>query len=747
MNNETANKFLGVMRGLISDYDSSHDKTSECTIVSANDDGTYNIALLSDDKTTIDGIVNGSPYTYKAGDSALIYRVDNSLSRSFIIGGSRAVNARKDSVSSVPVSVATPSVVSAGSSPSSVFTLGGDGTPSVILYKNGDVVSSVTITDVASANYAARSNYASYAGHASVADDFSSTGNIASALASKQNMLIFDNVPTASSTNPVTSGGIYNYTVANVGWESESLVSRKAGVATTLANQTSEQEVQASYGISANIDTSSAPTASIPTVQAVKDYTPVNAGEGISIANKTISLNAATVNALGGIKIGYSGLTERTYAVTLDGGNHAYVTVPWASTTWRPIKVNNTEILANTSLTALNLVQGRAISITGDSSGLATFAANIATTANLGVVQVGSTLSITNAGVVDLNLGHSNTWIAPQVFSNSVTMQGNLTVTGTTTHVNVTDLTVDKALITLANANGYARPLTVGAGLFVANCAGAGTNTNVALVFDNNGIAYVGRANLNTDGNVIVGDNPGLIPLMGRDAATAFMDGHLVSWSALGKKAVDSGYSVSNSISLSSTATIPMGSAVYDYVYSGYVSDVSWNPGLTSLSVTKNGVSTPIASTVPEQSADASYSIVSDIDANPTVSGIPTAAAVANYAASARHVAVAFTSGGNASSSGYSVNATYLVNTGVGYINGSFVLASNIARMAWGQVSSAANLSAWVGAAAKTYEGIGLDTTSNRDVSLRLVVNSAGFGTLYCSSVNTGSTVQFKMFC
>ena len=49
MNNDAINKFLGVIRGEINDYDDSHDKVAECKIISANDDGTYNIALISDE--------------------------------------------------------------------------------------------------------------------------------------------------------------------------------------------------------------------------------------------------------------------------------------------------------------------------------------------------------------------------------------------------------------------------------------------------------------------------------------------------------------------------------------------------------------------------------------------------------------------------------------------------------------------------------------------------------------------------
>jgi hypothetical protein len=1482
MNNDAINKFLGVIRGEINDYDDSHDKVAECKIISANDDGTYNIALISDEKTIINNIVNGTPYSYRVGSSVYLYKVRNQIASSFLIGGTKFANALNRNTSSESSSGSgTTTVVSGTSTPTIVELKGYSGTPVVSLSVNG-LVANVTVNNVASANYAARSNYAVFSGAAS---NYLPNGNIATALAGKQSTLTFDNAPISGSTNPVISGGIYDYAVANIGWENASLVSRKAGAATVLANQTSEQEaeasysivtantqitaaatdsiptaaavynfasqgksinvnipasglyplaasntstagqvylgmnvgtyinmadgsitssafhgnadsattakdysavggiatqfardnvainnvnlsvsdatvtftnaagiaksytvnnvvnattasqavsyvaggaidlalkgkvydvswdstqsnlyvynqswsdsprsiastepqqeaqtaysivddlsvqpgansiptalavwnatltashinvsaptqgnfslvgvtgvstqanlytdsavyfnystnslwaggikltgntgtvtgvtastnstalvvqsngssttplitvnvasgysipttgsqtnwnaayaaavtnkvssiadvtniptaaavygyavtnvawdssqtelqvtkagtttnvatvtpeqaVQTSYAVSVNIDTESAPTSAIPTVQAVKDYTPVNQGEGISVSNKTISLNVATTNTLGGIKVGYTGTTDRTYAVTLDSGNHAYVSVPWSSTTWRPINLNGTAFLTNsTSSGALGFAQGQAMALSG-SSGVVTIAANTATASGFGVIKVGSSLTAPS-GVLDINTAHSNTWTAPQAFNTNVTIGGNLTVTGTTTHVNVTDLNVDKALITLANGSEYARPLTVGAGLFVANCAGAGTNTNVALVFDSNGIAYVGRANLNTAGNVIVSDNPGLIPLLGRDVSSNFTTGHLLAWTSSNNKAVDAGVAVSSAVSSASTnVQLPTAKAVYDYAYAGFVSDVSWSSDGSSLNVTKgsstasvasttpeqaadttytilgtiptsmssetnqlptayavykfasqagslivkntdtsanyyltlikdasntttsqtvydnstvyvntatnhmnigtntvvdsgnigsyavtkvtagsgltttsasstdggsinagtgtlylttvnatwatsgnsgnnftvdrygrvtsvsttpylttqtwrginvtnagattsvmgtgsagtitfingtdialtagtnsitiastyalplaangtrggiqigyvqngqnypvalssekayvsvpwtdhvytgtapvvvcastnvislaasgvtagtyqgiafdaygratsataknyvktvawtdtsltalrvtqdDGTTSDIASTTPEKSADASYSIVTDIDANPSTTGLPTAAAVASYAASARHGTISITGDGT-NATGTIGTATYLVNTGVGYVSGSFTAKATIARGSLGAISAATSLSSWVGASSRTYEGIGLSTNSsgNRDVSLRLVVDGNGTGILYSSAIKSGDVVQFKMYC
>ena len=47
---------------------------------------------------------------------------------------------------------------------------------------------------------------------------------------------------------------------------------------------------------------------------------------------KNYSLPTATVGALGGIKIGYNGTTDKTYAIELDEQDRAFVTVPWTDT-------------------------------------------------------------------------------------------------------------------------------------------------------------------------------------------------------------------------------------------------------------------------------------------------------------------------------------------------------------------------------------------------------------------------------
>lgn len=49
---------------------------------------------------------------------------------------------------------------------------------------------------------------------------------------------------------------------------------------------------------------------------------------------KNYTLPVASTGALGGIRVGYDGTTEKTYAVKLDANNKAYVEVPWENTTY-----------------------------------------------------------------------------------------------------------------------------------------------------------------------------------------------------------------------------------------------------------------------------------------------------------------------------------------------------------------------------------------------------------------------------
>lgn len=54
---------------------------------------------------------------------------------------------------------------------------------------------------------------------------------------------------------------------------------------------------------------------------------------------KNYTLPIATTSALGGIKVGYDGTTEKTYAVKLDTNGNAYVKVPWVNSTYDDLNI------------------------------------------------------------------------------------------------------------------------------------------------------------------------------------------------------------------------------------------------------------------------------------------------------------------------------------------------------------------------------------------------------------------------
>ena len=119
----------------------------------------------------------------------------------------------------------------------------------------------------------------------------------------------------------------------------------------------------------------------------------------------------------------------------------------------------------------------------------------------------------------------------------SVIITGDLTVRGKTTTKDIENVSTKNYLITLAEDNTTA--LTVPAGIKVPKYNGTESG---ALVFDANGVAYVGDVILKDDGNIDVAASD-LQPLATRGA---LVDGNLVSWSSANLTLVDSGKKVSD---------------------------------------------------------------------------------------------------------------------------------------------------------------------------------------------------------
>ena len=167
----------------------------------------------------------------------------------------------------------------------------------------------------------------------------------------------------------------------------------------------------------------------------------------------------------------------------------------------------------------------------------------VGTSANYGHVKLvtGDMNGKANADgqVPSLNHTHGQyATIANPSFTGNVTIGGNLTVNGTTTTIESSTLQVKDKLIEVAVGN--TTKLTSPAGLVVPKYDG--TNSG-ALVFDGDGIAYVGDVVLNTNGDIDVAQSD-LQALAAR--AKNIVNGNIVKWDATTQTFIDTGIAASN---------------------------------------------------------------------------------------------------------------------------------------------------------------------------------------------------------
>ena len=80
-----AKDFLNVTRDIIEQQIRDRSTDAVCEIESVNEDGTLNVFVLPDKQTILKNIINESRYNFKRGDSALLYKVHNRLSDSFVV--------------------------------------------------------------------------------------------------------------------------------------------------------------------------------------------------------------------------------------------------------------------------------------------------------------------------------------------------------------------------------------------------------------------------------------------------------------------------------------------------------------------------------------------------------------------------------------------------------------------------------------------------------------------------------------
>lgn len=80
-----ASSFVEVIRSIIRQELENKDQTAICVVESANQDGTLNLYVLPDRQNVIKNVVNQCRFNFGPGDTALLFKVDNRLSNSFVV--------------------------------------------------------------------------------------------------------------------------------------------------------------------------------------------------------------------------------------------------------------------------------------------------------------------------------------------------------------------------------------------------------------------------------------------------------------------------------------------------------------------------------------------------------------------------------------------------------------------------------------------------------------------------------------
>ena len=108
-----AKSFLTVMRKMVEQQTDTMSSDVVCEIESVNEDGTLNIYILPDRTAVVRNIINESRYNFKRGDNALLYKIHNQLSDSFVIAKFRP--SLTDDPSSAQTSAQNVATTAAGS--------------------------------------------------------------------------------------------------------------------------------------------------------------------------------------------------------------------------------------------------------------------------------------------------------------------------------------------------------------------------------------------------------------------------------------------------------------------------------------------------------------------------------------------------------------------------------------------------------------------------------------------------------
>lgn len=189
------------------------------------------------------------------------------------------------------------------------------------------------------------------------------------------------------------------------------------------------------------------------------DYTTAEKNKLAGLSN--YELLPATAEALGGIKIGYSGTAERTYAVQLDTNSKAYVNVPWESDTNQKITAksgsstvtfgaNDTvEIVAGSNVTVTPNTTNKTITIASKDTVYTHPAGNAASKAS-GFYKfstdakshIDSVTAVTKEDITGLGIPGADTWRPIQVQSEDIDSAATINfVSGNNISLTLTHLT------------------------------------------------------------------------------------------------------------------------------------------------------------------------------------------------------------------------------------------------------------------------------------------------------------------
>ena len=121
-----AKSFLSVMRQMVEQQTDTMSSDAVCEIESVNADGTLNIYILPDRETIVRNIINESRYDFKRGDNALLYKIRNRLSDSFVIAKFRPSVVSGQPVAQTVTSVPLTAIATSGGGGATITLLRGN---------------------------------------------------------------------------------------------------------------------------------------------------------------------------------------------------------------------------------------------------------------------------------------------------------------------------------------------------------------------------------------------------------------------------------------------------------------------------------------------------------------------------------------------------------------------------------------------------------------------------------------------